>query len=52
MKKNTIRNIIFAILGAFLFGLGIDRNTWAIGTIGFILMLIAMCLAMSDSENE
>lgn len=35
MKKNTIRNILFAILGAFLFGLGQDLNKYSIGTIGF-----------------
>ena len=50
MKKNTIRNIIFAILGAFLFGLGQDLNKYSIGAIGFILMFIAMCLAIAENK--
>lgn len=52
MKKSTIRNITFAILGAFLFGLGIDLNMWSIITTGFMLMFISMCLVIVNSGNE
>lgn len=52
MNKSTIRNITFAILGSFLFGLGIDLNIYCIGTTGFILMFISMCLTIVNSKSK
>lgn len=51
MKKSTIRNIAFAILGAFLLGLGIDLKIWSIGTVGCMLMLVSMCLAITGAVD-
>lgn len=51
MKKQTIRNIIFAIIGAFLFGLGCDLGLYSIGCIGFVIDLIAIIIAISRIEN-
>ena len=48
MKKNTIENIIYAIFGSFLLGLGIDIASWTIGMTGGMLIIIAMCLAMKE----
>ena len=40
MKKNTIKNIIFATLVTFLYGLGSNLNVWSIGAIVFTLILL------------
>lgn len=40
MKKNAIKNIIFATLVTFLFGLGSNLNVWSIGAIVFTLILL------------
>lgn len=50
MKKSTIRNIIFAMLGAFLFGLSIDIASWTIGIMGSMLIVIAMWLAIAEES--
>lgn len=50
MKKNTIRNIIFAFIGAFLVGLAIDLEIWTIGMIGLMYMIIAACFGLSGLE--
>lgn len=40
MKKSIIKNIIFANLVTFLFGLGSDLSVWSIGAIVFTLILL------------
>lgn len=46
MKKNTIRNIILGVLGAFLVGLGIDININSIGMAGVALIISSITLAV------
>lgn len=50
MKKDTIRNIIFAFIGAFLVGLAIDLGIWTIGMIGTMFMIIAACFGFNSLE--
>lgn len=52
MNKNTIRNIIFAILGAILLGLGIDIVSWTVGISGVMLMIITFVLAMKEILDD
>lgn len=40
-QKGINRNITFAILGAFLFGLGCDLELTSIGSIGIALIIIS-----------
>lgn len=46
MKKNTITNITFSILGAFLLGLGIDIGSWTIKLLGSMLIIIVWFLVI------
>lgn len=44
----NILNITLILLGAFLFGLGIDLSLWCIKILGFILMLIMIIIACDN----
>lgn len=53
MKKSTTEiNIVYATLGAFLLGLGIDIGKYCIGMTGLTLLIVAMCLAFVELFRE
>lgn len=52
MKRETIRNIIFAIVGAFLLGVGVDIAIETFITVGFAMIIIAVCLAITNTCND
>lgn len=49
-RRNTIMNnkaiIIFAILGAFLLGFGIDLEIWSLMIPGFIIVIMSLFSAI------
>ena len=53
MKKSTTEiNIVYATLGAFLLGLGIDIGKYCIGMTGLTLLIVAMYLAFVELFRE
>lgn len=52
MKRETIRNIIFAIGGAFLLGVGSDISSQVFTAVGFTLIIIAVCLAVANTCDD
>lgn len=52
MKRETIRNIIFAIGGAFLLGFGVDTSICIFTSVGFAMIIIAVCLATANIPDD
>lgn len=52
MKRETITTIIFAILGAFLIGFGVDISFRSFTGVGFTMIIIAICLAISNASDD
>ena len=50
-QTKIMLSIIFGILGAFLIGLGIDILIFTLITIGFVLLIIAICFACSIGDD-
>lgn len=50
-RKGTIRNIIFAIIGSLLLGLGCDMRICTFIFVGLMTIFISMILAISDSDT-
>lgn len=52
MKNSTIRNILFAMLGAFLLGYGIDVVSWTLMIFGGMLIVIAFVFVMEEVFDD